>query len=252
MGSMCFRQRLEEQVVEANRKFSGLRLNESQEGKYSVTGILEFWSSYHDKEIEDAYNIEILIPDDYPETVPRSRSVDGKVPKEFHTYRENMTFCTGAPLREKFIFFENPVLISYIEKLLIPYLFSYSCLLKYGELPYGELRHGAPGILEFYKKLFDVEDDLVALAMMSFLADYKYKGHYSCPCGSKDKLRDCHGSVILEAMKYHSKKECEVDYLNIFTYLNETKENNRRLVQYIPNRMRNSFFRKRRRNNLRR
>ena len=222
MKKLCLQQLLEEQAAEINRKFTGLHLNEGLDGKYSVSGILEFRSEYNDKEVEDAYNIEILIPDDYPDTVPRTRSVDGKVPKEFHTYPDNLTFCTGAPLYEKLIFFEQPTLIGYVEKLLVPYLFSHSYLQKYGELPYGELEHGAPGILVFYKELFCVDDDYAALAILAFLADGKYKGHYPCPCGSKKIVRSCHGPVMLKAMKYHSKKEFEIEYLSIFAYLNLT------------------------------
>lgn len=251
METVRMRQLLEEQVAEANCKFTGLQLNEGQDGRYSVAGILEFRSDYHDKEIEDAYNIEILIPDDYPSTAPRTRSVDGKVPQEFHTYPENLTFCTGAPLCEKLIFFEQPTLMNYIEKLLVPYLFSYSCLQKYGELPYGELGHGAPGILSFYKELFSVHDDYQALAMLTFLADYKYKGHYPCPCGNKKKLRDCHGPTILKGMKYHSKKEFEVECMSVFVYLKETDKNDPELFQYIPNSMRIAFVRKHRKSRLR-
>ena len=246
------RRLLEDQMGVVNRKFTGLPLDEGQGELYSVIGILEFKSEYEGKEIEDAYNIEILIPDDYPNTTPRTRGVDGKVPKEFHTYPENLTFCTGAPLCEKLVFFEHPVLISYIEKLLVPYLFSYSCLQKYGELPYGELGHGAPGILSYYKELFKAEDDFIALRIMTFLADGKYKGHYMCPCGSSRKLRECHGPLILKIMKYHSKREFEAEYINVFSLLKDIHGDSSMFIQYIPNGMRNSFLRKRRRGHLNR
>lgn len=247
MKNACMRQLLEDQMAVVNRKFTGLRLDEGRGECYSIVGILEFKSGYEGKEIEDSYNIEILIPDDYPDTVPRTRSVDGKVPKDFHTYPENLTFCTGAPLGEKLIFFEDPTLKGYIEKLLVPYLFSYSCLQKYGELPYSELGHGAPGILSYYKELFNTEDDFVALRIMTFLANGKYKGHYPCPCGKDKKLRDCHGSLILKMMKYHSKKDFEVEYINVFSLIKELHGDSPVFIQYIPNSMRNSFSRKRRR-----
>lgn len=250
--NVCVRQLLEEQMVVVNNKFAGLHLEEGLQERFSVTGILEFHSEYKDKEIEDAFNIEILIPDDFPNTVPRTRSVDGKVPKEFHTYPDNLTFCTGAPLCEKLVFFEDTVLISYIEKLLVPYLFSYSCMQKYGELPYGELGHGAPGILSYYKELFRTEDDFIVLRIMTFLADGKYKGHYPCPCGSNRKLRECHGPLILKIMNYHSRKEFEVEYMNIFSLLKGIHGDEPAFVQYIPNGIRNSFLRKRRRGHLKR
>jgi hypothetical protein len=234
---ICLQQLLEDQIAEVNRKFTGLHLQGNQKEHYTVAGILEFHVAYEDKRVEDAYNVEIQIADDYPCTVPRTSSADGKVPKEFHTYPENMTFCTAAPLIEKLKFFEHPTLKNYIEKLLIPYLFSYSCLQKYGELPYGDLGHGAPGILNSYKELFCVYDDFVVLGILKFLAYGKYKGHYPCPCGSKRKLRECHSSLIHKVIKYHSKKEFESEYRIVFMHLMEIYKEISGFAQYIPSKL---------------
>lgn len=228
---------LEEQINDVQNEFCNLCLKRTESGQYCVNGILEFKGEYNQKIIFDAYNIEILIPKDYPKILPRTRSVDGKIPEVFHTYPEEKTFCLGAPLAEKLIFFEKPDLINYIKKLLIPYLFSYSYLQEYGELPYGDLGHGAPGILSFYKELFGIDNDLTVLGILTFLTNGKYRGHLLCPCGSNTKLRDCHGPLICKIMKYHSLKEFEYDHAMIFTSLEKQHSNNSLFVQYIPNRI---------------
>ena len=92
-----------------------------------------------------------------------------------------MTFSTAAPLFEKLKFFGQPTLMVYIEKFLVPYLFSYSCLQKYEELPYGELGHGAPGILNSYKELFCADDDYAVLGILAFLANGRHKKHTNVP-----------------------------------------------------------------------
>lgn len=179
---------LQEQIAEVQQEFSGLTLESSHDDCYVIRGILSFDGQYEDKKAGGDYGIEITIPNNYPESIPVTRSVDGKIPESFHTYPPNKTFCLGLPLAERMTFAENHTLMGYIKKLVIPYLFSYSYLKEHDELPYGDLDHGAPGKIRFYKDLFKVEY-LEVLGFLKLLADNRYKGHFPCPCHSNRKLR---------------------------------------------------------------
>ena len=237
---------LEKQMTDVQQKFHNLCLAKGNEGVSVVSGILGFNYEYNGKGIIDAYNVEIYIPDNFPKDIPRTRSVDRKVSESFHTYPKDRTLCLGFPLAEKLTFHENPSLVGYIENLLVPYLFSHSYLQEYGELPYGDLEHGGKGKLDYYRDLFSVEDDLTSLKFLSFLADGKYKGHYPCPCGSNLRLRKCHGPLLLRINAHHSAREFMSDFYDVFMHLKENITNTRVLTQYIPNSIKTSRSKRRR------
>ena len=43
----------------------------------------------------------------------------------------------------------------FIERYLLPYLYSYTYYKKYGKVPFGEREHGSFGIISFYKEYFE-------------------------------------------------------------------------------------------------
>ena len=237
---------LQEQIAEVQQEFPGLILESPYDDCYVVRGILSFDGQYEDKKAGGNYDIEIIIPNNYPKSVPVTRSIDGKVPESFHTYPKDKTFCLGVPLAERMTFSENPTLMGYIKKLVIPYLFSYSYLKEHDELPYGDLDHGALGKIRFYKDLFNVEDFEV-LGFLKLLADNRYKGHFLCPCRSGKKLRDCHGPLLMKIMQFYSSSNFMEDHIEIFQYLFEKHENKGVFRQYIPDRVRKSHRKKRKR-----
>lgn len=102
-----------------------------------------------------------------------------------------------TPFRVQKIFSECETMLSFIDKLVAPYLFSYSYYVINEKLPFGEHKHGAEGILEDYKKEFGVTEDLEVIRLLQILAEDKFRGHHPCPCGSSKKLRNCHGQNIL-------------------------------------------------------
>jgi len=64
--------------------------------------------------------------------------------------------------------------------------------------PMEQLGHGADGIRMFYSELLGTGDDAVICGYLVCLAADRVKGHWSCPCGSGRRLRDCHFASVLE------------------------------------------------------
>ena len=181
-----------------------------EEGETHIVGDLPFSATYNGKSpIIDQYKIKILLPKDYPNSPPKSMECDGRIPKSFHT-NPDATLCLGAPLEVRMKF--NGNLLDYVKKLVIPYLYSYSFYEKYGEMPYGELSHGGRGILESYQELFDLTSSKCILNLLEILATGKFRGHLDCPCGSRMKLRKCHGPQLIQLSNYQTK----FDFINDF------------------------------------
>ena len=61
-----------------------------------------------------------------------------------------------------------------------------------------DLTHMAKkGIIEFYEKYFNLENEKNSLDIIKYILLKKYRGHDLCPCGSNQKIRKCHKNVIL-------------------------------------------------------
>lgn len=218
------------QISELQNNYAGLSLIADDAEALLVRGKLTFSAQYDGVSIEDEYEVEITIPQDYPDILPAVKETGGKVPEEFHLNPDG-TLCLGVPLEVKRKFRQNPCLLGFVEELLIPFLYSNSYKEKYGEMPFGELSHGTEGILEYYKEAFDVDDDYAVLGFLRILAENGYRGHMNCPCGSNTKLRDCHGKLLVEVKGYQNEgnylAEC---YYVIYSMLQKGQDIPRSLI----------------------
>ena len=186
----------------------------------SVSGKLSFSAQYNGVSIQDEYIVEITVPEDYPEILPTAKEIGGRISKDFYTYPDN-TLCLGSPIETRIKFRKQETLLGFVEDLLIPFLYAYSYREKCGEMPYGELSHGVNGILESYKGLFQINDDLAVMAFLKILADDNYRGHMSCPCGSNIKLRNCHGNIVRELQNFQSPGEYLNESVSILCFMKD-------------------------------
>lgn len=179
---------------ELRGKFKGLDLTQRNDGSWVVTGHLGFSAHYKDKQLDDEYEIEILIPIGYPGVLPTARETGNRIPMDFHHSGDNL--CLGEPGEVIQKFQEEPTLVGFTERCLIPYLYNFGWMTRYGYLPFGELSHGWLGILEHYQEVFQINDRKVVLNLLQLCKENNYRGHDKCPCGSKRRLRRCHGGII--------------------------------------------------------
>lgn len=206
---------VEAQCLELRQKYPYLFL-EKRGDEYSVRGTIFIEKD----DIKDRYEVEIQINRDYPKKVPTVRETESKIAKTFH-HNPDGTLCLEAPLTVREVFRANETLINFVDNLLVPYLYVHSYYLKHSKLPFGEHAHGAEGILEDYKKRFEISEDSSVLRLLQILAENTYRGHHACPCRSERKLRDCHGKYLLRliGIQFNFMK----DYLEILAWLKKTK-----------------------------
>lgn len=200
-----------EHFNELQKKYSNLKM-EFENNIYIIRGNIRFYAQFESYEpIEDAFDIEIVVSSTYPESPPVAKEIGGRIPKRYHTF-ENGTLCLGAPLAVKLTFYRFPSLLGFVEKQLIPYLYSFSYQQKNGkQMPYGELAHGADGLLSYYKELFEVTSDISVTEFLFILASNRYRGHLQCPCKSGKRIRSCHGGMIINLQKYQTQDQYEYE-----------------------------------------
>ncbi len=172
-------------------------------GSFWIEGKLHFLGEYSGQVIEDTYTIKVTIPEDYPGTLPTVQETGGRIPKDFHHYT-NQSLCLGARFAVRKAFQIEPTLLGFVNRCVLPYLYSYSYKRKHGPLPFGELPHGAQGILEYYRDYFRVATPKATLGLLRILASGKFGGHAKCPCESRKRIRDCHGPQLATMIKVQS------------------------------------------------
>ena len=176
-------------------RYPELLLLRQTDDSWMITGKFSFSARYHEKQINDDYELEILISSSYPNDVPKVREKGHRIPSDFHHSGEFL--CLGEPGEVMCRFYEQPTLLGFAENCLIPYLYNFSHKEKFGgPLPLGELSHGWLGLLEHYQDLFGLKNEQVVLALLHICAKKSYRGHNRCPCGSKQRFRRCHGEVV--------------------------------------------------------
>ncbi len=145
-------------------------------------------------ELEDSYKLEIVVPDKFPQALPRVKETGGKIPRDgnFHVNPDG-TLCLGSPLRLLRKVHSSPSLTGFAEKCLVPYLYAVSCKLRHGgDFVFGELAHGDQGIVDDYSVMLGLKERhqitraIHLLGMKKRIANKK-----PCPCGCGKRHGTC-------------------------------------------------------------
>lgn len=158
------------------------------------------------------FDLNIEVPIDYPRSLPLVSSRDGRIPKSFHTNPDG-TLCLGSATRQKLEIGDSTSLIVFIERCIIPFLYSYMCWEQSGELPFGELPHGNVGLEDDYAELFGVESAVCGVEMVRLASlQRRIANRFPCPCGSGNRLGKCHNRQVNELRSKLGRKWFEQEY----------------------------------------
>jgi hypothetical protein len=184
-------------VEEVLQKYPEFRLQPSAGDDTVLAGRFEFSAQTRGQAlISDCYEISISVASDYPRTVPLIRETAERIPRNFHKL-DCGHLCLGSPTRLRLILAETPSLLSFVERCLVPYLYGYSIVEGGGDLPFGELSHGVPGLRDDLASILGVKNDQVLIGFVRLLTLKKRKANkLLCPCGSGKRLGRCHNRII--------------------------------------------------------
>jgi len=182
----------------------------------SVEGYIEFHASYNNIRIQDRYHIKITKGNPHSEYLPALYEMGGRtfeIANDFHIKdtrdlhkNTDGTACVCTKQVEKLKWPPGSTLNQYIENLVIPYLYALSFYSINGFWPWGDLLHGACGLLQYYNSP-ELESDIdeIVGVFMAIRKDLNWKEvfrhlkkpnpDYLCLCGSKRKISECHFDV---------------------------------------------------------
>ena len=213
---MDFDDKILTEFSEVKSLYSNLVLFKGRNGNWKIIGNLHFKGKFKSTLIEDQYSIEILIPADYPNNIPDVQSIDGRIPKTFHSNGNYL--CLGAPLAVKINFYKTSTLLGFVQNCLIPYLANHSYFISNGVLLFGELSHGIEGIIEHLQGLLETRSYKVIIALLKTCLSDPIPRLYFCPCRSGKRIKKCHLPTLEIVKKYLSEKEIREMINNIEKY----------------------------------
>lgn len=175
-------------------------------------------------EIDDSYSIEIEFPDNYPKNLPIVKEVSGDIPKELDLHISyDGSCCLCIPQLEKFYFPDGSNIITFLEKLVIPFFANQAYFKITGTWLNGEYGHGEKGIYEFYSDILQTNNiHLMIIFMILSLQEIKNINTY-CPCSSGKSIKKCHLQYIKQLAIHTSVHQIKTD-ITIFKKITLTKE----------------------------
>lgn len=204
----------EEQIDKLIAHYPDLAVVESSEEKILLRGNITIFRTALGFTLNRSFGIDVLVPlnsEESPIVFDTEEAID---PSYEHRYKSG-ALCLETDTMLRLSFVDGFDLTRWMEDFVEPYYFSYAYYVRYGEFPFGERPHGLSGLLDTYQQLFNEHDTKVAVRLLRFCGDEKYRGHLGCPCGSDKKLRDCHGDVLFPLMTDPRKKEIVINDLKI-------------------------------------
>jgi hypothetical protein len=191
-------------------------------------GSFKLDAAYSGKQIIDLFQIQIIAGENYPNRIPALRETGGRVQAIASKYRVELadvhynvgsnTACVCVKQDETARFPPGSKLPTFIEGLVVPYLYGLSFFDETGRWPWTEFSHGGLGLLEFYAQdsTTPTREDLVKVGKM-IRADPNWRGYSKqlrrpssgrkCLCGSGRPISECHYEVWQGINKLHAHME---------------------------------------------
>ncbi len=201
-----------DEVNEVLRSFIDLKSRNAN----SIEGYLEIDASFNNVPIQDRYHIRITKSNPHSDYLPALYEIGGstliiannfqKVDLRDLHQNSDGTACVCTKQVEKLKWPPGSTLIQYIENLVIPYLYALSFYSTNGYWPWGDLLHGACGLLQYYNSPERESNiDEIVGVFIHIRKDLNWKLIYRhlrkpnpdllCLCGSNRKISECHFDV---------------------------------------------------------
>jgi len=146
------------------------------------------------------YGICVLLPGRYPKQPPVLFCNDPKLPigNIDRHIMDDGSACLGVYADIMIRWSMKPDIVNFFENFAAPYLVWQAYYDAHQEPPsWGQRSHFAGGVIEYYAELLGLNERQSIIEFMRLLArKTRPKGHERCPCGSGERLRNCHRQLL--------------------------------------------------------
>lgn len=151
----------------------------------------------------DRFGIEIRLPDDYPESIPKVTETEDRIPKtvDYHFMPDGSACLFFTDERYKF----HDSKTSIIEFIKVPvhnFFLSQSYFELKGKWIFGERPHGrGAATWDYYAEELGTDDIYTIGRFLCFLSSEKLNVKQKCYCGSNKPLINCHLNKVVQMRK---------------------------------------------------
>lgn len=139
------------------------------------------------------FEIKIIIGDKYPEQEPKVFEVGGRIPIGGDRHVNVTGDCCVTVWEAWLIRAKDTSIAAFLKGPVREYFLGQYMVERKKDWPFGEYRHYEEGLVEAYTEALGIPSKKNVLRKyLRLLAKPWPKNHYSCPCGSRKSLRDCH------------------------------------------------------------
>ncbi len=195
------------------RRHPGLRILPTAGDSLEVGGRLRFnLQEPSEGPIEDVFEVLIRFPADFPTGIPTAFEKSGRIPRSHHTQPDG-SLCLGANTELRLKVGAGSTLDRFVEEILIPYLFQFSFFERHGRMPFGELRHGVLGLLDYFAALYKVSNARAGKELVRLTSLKRRRANkVTCPCGSGRRLGRCHNRTVNDLRRELGRKWFAEEY----------------------------------------
>ena len=205
---------IDKQIPELQTVHKGLNQVLNIEGETNLIGTLCFEASANGNEpLTRDFEIKMVVPESYPVDLPIVYEIGGKMNVNYEHVHKDGRLCLAVPIEERSKYLEQPSLLGFVNRLIVPYFYGYCCWENHGVHPFGEAEHGLKGIVRYYVDFLDLADESKVLGFIIHLYKYGYRGHHPCPCASGKIVRKCHQKKLFELHQSHTDTTLKLDLI---------------------------------------
>jgi len=187
---------MDKRVGELLREYKHLMIEDETSKEYKISGDIVVHRSIEQFVLNKSYKVLIIIPKEIG-SIPYVYERGGIIDTDYLHINSDGRLCLSTDVDMQIAFCKEPSLVSWMKNFVEPFFVSYEFFKRYGFFPMGDRKHGATGIVQSYMDFFGV-NMLQAEQIIIYLSYEKYRGHQPCPCGSGKRIRNCHGTKLLE------------------------------------------------------
>lgn len=171
-------------------RYPSLHLFIEPDGSATVRGTFPVCSP--EGQVLDRYQVSIELLADYPRSLPVVRELGGRIPwkAEFHVDADGKA-CVLLPDDRWRCFPEDTPFVQFLDGPVHNFFLGQSLVSLGEKWPFGQWGHGAAGVYEYYQSLLKTDDRPTIERFLNVLSKLELKGHWGCPCGSRNKIRRC-------------------------------------------------------------
>lgn len=146
----------------------------------------------------DSFEIAVLLPLGFPTVEPSVWETGKRIPKiaDRHIYPKSEKCCLCV-WQEWLWDTQDADFEAFMTGPLHSYFVSQSIFELTKKWPFGERNHDKKGLDQALMKMLSAIPNAKIDRMLTVLSQFKIKGHTRCPCGSGNRLRNCHFGELI-------------------------------------------------------